>query len=291
MALIIIFSLLSAGLTGVTYYFSGMWQSPIWIWTIPLLLYAYFVSCFFTWLLFLFIGGLFVKSDPDYIYKPSRFAQWTVRHTCRVILLLLNCKVHYTGKGKVPKKGPVILINNHLSVFDEIAIAAFFPRHLIFISKPANFTIPIGGPWMRYAGFLPIKQGDMANGKQIIDLAAKYAREDGRSVCVAPEGTRNKDFPNPVLLPFHPGTFNLVKDSGVPLVVMAIQNTNCILKRFPRHRTHVYLDIVAVLGKEEYQDLTSRELSDKAKGYIERRFDRKEARFYHINPKTPKDEE
>lgn len=291
MHLIIAFSLISAALTGATYYFSGMWQSPIWIWTIPLLLYAYFLACFGSWIIFIFIGGLFVKSDPDYIYKPSRFAQWTVRHTCRVILFLLGVRVHYTGNGKVPKKGPVILINNHLSVFDEIAIAAFFPRHLVFISKPQNFSIPLGGPWMRYAGYLPIKQGDMANGKEIIGIATRYAKDEGRSICVAPEGTRNKDFPNPVLLPFHPGTFNLVKDSGVPLVVMAIQNTNCILQRFPRRRTHVYLDIVATIEEAEYKDLTSRELSDRARGYIERRFDHKEARFYHIKPKHPKEDE
>ena len=290
MHLVIAFSLLSAALTGVTYYFSGMYASPVWIWTIPLLLYAYFLSCFGTWIIFLFIGGLFVKSDPDYVYKPSRFAQWVVRHTCRVIVLLLRVHVHYTGKGKLPKHGPVILIHNHLSVFDEIAIAAYFPRNLVFISKPANFNIPIGGPWMRFAGFLPIKQGDIANGAEVIATATRYAKEKGRSICVAPEGTRNKDFPNPLLLPFHAGTFNLVKDSGVPLVVMALQNTNCILKRFPRHSTHVYLDVVAVIEKEEYQDLSSRELADRARSFIERRFDHKEARFYHIAPKKPKDE-
>ena len=291
MFLIVTFALISIALTGVTYYFSGMYLNWYWFWTVPLLLYAYFLTSFATWLIVLFIAGLFVKSDPDYIYKPSRFAQWVVRTTCRVVLLLLHVRTHMTGLGKIPTKGPVMLINNHLSVFDEIAIAAFFPRNLVFITKPGNFDIPIGGPWMRYAGYLPIKQGDIANGTEVIHNATTYIKEKNISICVAPEGTRNKTFPEPILLPFHAGTFRLAQDSGAPIVVMAIQNTNCVLHRFPRHFTHIYLDVVGVLEKEEYQSLSSREIADRCRDLILRRFEHKDARFYHLKPKAKSEED
>lgn len=291
MALIVIFSLISLTLTGVTYYFSGLYTQWYWFWTIPLFLYAYFLTAFASWIIFLYVGGLFVKEDDNYIYKPNRFAQWTIRHTARVILLLLRVKTHMTGLGKLPDRHhPVILINNHLSVFDEFAIAAFFPRHLIFISKPQNFHIPVAGAWMRYAGFLPIKQGDMNDGAKIISMAADYAANKNLSICVAPEGTRNKDFPEPLLLPFHPGTFRMAQDSGAPVVVMAIQNTNVIAKRFPRHKTHIYLDIVGVLTKEEYEGLSTNEIAEKTHGMIMKRFERKDARFYHFRRKEKKAE-
>ena len=288
MQLIIAFWAASIALTGITYYFSGLYQQWYWFWTIPLFLYAYFLVCFATWIIFLFVAGLFVKEDETYVYPPNRFAQWTVKQTCRVILFLLGARTHITGLGKVPKGKPIILINNHLSVFDEMAIAAFFPGHFVFVTKPGNFDIPIAGPWMRYAGYIPIKQGDIADGTRVIALCADYINHKNVSICIAPEGTRNKTFPDPVLLPFHPGTFNLAKDTGAPVVCMAIQNTNAIFKRFPRHQTHIYLDVVGVLEEEEYADMTARQICDRARDLVLRRLTHKDARFYHLKPKKNK---
>lgn len=290
MALIIIFGMLSIAATGGVYYSTGLYQQWYWFWVIPLLLYGFFVLCFGIWLTFLFVVGLFVSSDEDKVYKPSPFAQWIVRHTARVILLLLHTRVHRGGFGKIPAGKPVMLINNHLSVFDEFAIAAYFKGAIVFITKPENFSIPIGGPWMRFAGYLPLKQKDMASGAEVIHTAAKYIKEKHINVCVAPEGTRNKTFPDPVLLPFHGGTFRMAQESGAPIVVMAIQNTNCILKRFPRHFTHIYLDIVGVLEEEQYASLSSREIADKTRSMMEQRFERKNARFYHVKPKEKSEE-
>jgi len=290
MALIVIFWILSFGGTALTYIFTGLYHDWWWFWTIPLLAMAYFLVCFALWLIFLYIGGLFVDSDQERIYKPNPFAQWTIRQTCRVILLLLGVRTHITGLGKIPEKQPIILIHNHLSVFDEFAIAGFFPKHLIFISKPGNFRIPIAGAWMRYAGYISIKQDDIANGVEVISLATDYINKKKRSICVAPEGTRNKDFPNPLLLPFHAGTFRLAQDSGAPIVIMAIQNTNCIFQRFPKARTHVYLDVVGIMEKDEYGSMTTRQVADKARGMIEKRLEHKEARFYHFRPKKKKEE-
>ncbi len=292
MVLVILFALFAAALTGVTYYFSGLYLGWWWFWTVPVFFYAYFWGCFGTWIIFLYVGSLFVSSDDDYIYKPNPFAQWCVRHTCRVMALLFGAKVHVSGMGKLPKRSqPVVLVHNHLSTFDEMILAAYFPRQLVFISKPSNFHMPVAGAWMRYAGYLPIKQGDMADGAKIIALAAETISKKGVSVCVAPEGTRNKEFPNPVMLPFHPGTFRLAKDSGAPLVVAALQNTNFIFKRFPKGgRTHVYLDIVGVLSPEECAEMTPKQIADRSFELISKRFEHKDARFYHMSQKKKKEE-
>ncbi|MCR5348305.1 MAG: 1-acyl-sn-glycerol-3-phosphate acyltransferase [Bacilli bacterium] len=287
MALFIICAGISIALTGLTYYFAGLYQQWYWFWSIPLMLYGYFLVCFATWLLILFLVGLFVKEDEDYIYPPNRFCQWMVKQTCRVICFILGMRVHITGLGKLPNEGPVMIIHNHLSVFDEIALAAYYPHLILFISKPENFRIPVGGPWMRYAGYLPMKQGDMNAGKRVIEKAAGYIKR-GINVCIAPEGTRNKDFPNPVLLPFHPGSFHLSLQAKCPIVVLAIQNTNCVLKRFPRHFTHIYIDCVGVLRAEEYENLPTHEIAAKTRDMIEKRLNRKDARFYHFKPKKKK---
>ena len=273
--------------TGLIFYFSNMWQNLWWLFAVPPLLLAFYLAGFAAWLVFLYVGALFVKHDEDYIYPPSRFAQWVVRETAAVALGLLRVRVHASGFGKIPN-GPIVLINNHLSVFDEFAIVKNFRRPIVFISKPGNFRLPIAGAWMRYAGYIPIIQGDMASGTEVIRTATKYLTEKKVSVCIAPEGTRNKTFPNPILLPFHAGSFRLATESGKPVVVAAIQNTNAVTFRFPK-KTHIYLDIVSVVEKEEYQTMTTKELADRCRNDVLKRFEQKEARFYHDKPAEPEE--
>ncbi len=279
----ILFILISLSVTGLIFYFANMWQNLWWLFAVPPLLIAFYLACFAAWLVVLYIGALFVKRDEKYIYKPNRFAQWIVRQTASVALRLLRAKVHASGFGKIPDHTPVVLINNHLSVFDEFAIVKYFRKPIVFISKPGNFKLPIAGAWMRYAGYIPIIQDDIASGTQVIRMATKYLTDYKVSVCVAPEGTRNKNFPNPLLLPFHAGSFRLATESGKPVVVAAIQNTNAVTSRFPR-KTHIYLDIVSVVESEEYHAMSSRELAERCRNDILKRFEQKEARFYHVKP-------
>ena len=291
MFLHICFLLFSGIVTGAIYFGAGWHLYWPWIFVVLPLFYAFYFAAFATWIIFLVIGTFFIKKDPEYVYPPNKFARFCVRQTARLILIFLRVKVHLTGVGKLPgKKVPNILINNHLSVFDEFAIAAYFPIDYIFITKPENFDIPIGGPWMHFAGFIPIKQRDMASGTEVIATSTKYLTEKKLSICVAPEGTRNKDFPEPLLLPFHPGTFRLATDSGAPIVVLAIQNTNAVLKRFPRRKTHVYLDIVGVVEKEQYASMATNEIAAYTRGLILKRFEHKDARFYHVRKKEEKNE-
>ena len=285
----VIFILISLGATGIIFYLSNWWQNLWWLFAVPPLLIAFYLAAFAVWIIALYVAALFVKKDPDYIYKPNRFAQWVIRQTAAVVLRVLRVKVHGSGFGKIPDGTPVVFINNHLSVFDEFAIVKHFRKPIVFISKPDNFRLPIAGAWMRYAGYIPIIQGDMASGTQVIRMAAKYLDEYKVSVCVAPEGTRNKNFPNPTLLPFHAGSFRLATESGKPVVVAALQNTNAVVSRFPR-KTHVYLDIVSVVESEEYSSMTSNELATRCRNDILKRFEQKEARFYHVKPPEPESE-
>ena len=283
------FFLLATAASVLTYW--GIFSFPNWpfIWVLPLFIPLYYLACFALWILWLGVCALFVKKDETYVYPPNKAAQWIVRQTAYQILFVLRVKTHATGLGKFPKADiPVVLINNHLSVFDEFAIAAFFPRDFIFITKPQNFKIPIGGAWMRYAGYLPIVQGDIAGGAKVIADATSYIRDRKLSICVAPEGTRNKTFPDPLLLPFHPGTFHLALNSGAPVIACAIQNTNAITKRFPLKRTHIYLDIVGVVEQDEYFSMSAKELCLLSRSFIEKRFEQKEARFYHFKKKEEK---
>ena len=291
MIIAIILLLLALGLQGVLFWLYGCYQNFFNRWLCFVLPFAFFWVLFVIYVFLLFlVGAMFGNKEPK---KPSKFAKFIVEQTAFICMIFMRVHVHANGMGKVPsKKTPFMLINNHLSIFDEFALIYVFRHHgVLFISKEANFKIPVAGNWLRKAGYLSIIQGDLVNGTEIINKAAEYIKSGENSICVAPEGTRNKTFPNPLLLPFHSGTFNLAKNANCPIVVAAIQNTYAVMKRWPLKATSVYIDIVGVIDAETVQQSSSSELAEQSASLILKRFEEKEARFYHLDEKKPAESE
>ena len=293
MVLTICFIILAFGLQGLTYYFGGLYQNIFWIWTWAVFPYLYYWGLFGTYLIFIYIYASIVKAKENKgkeEWKPNRFAMWIIAQTAFQIFLLFRVSVHASGMGKWPEKTKVMIVHNHLSVFDEFALVYLFRHHTVtFVTKPSNLKIPIAGLWMKKAGYIPIIQGDMQDGKRVMDKCAYLIQNRKASVCVAPEGTRNKDFPEPVMLPFHPGTFQMAKDAKCPIVIFAIQNTNAIISRLPIKRTHVYVDCVGVLEPSDYENLSLSEIAKKCQARIEARLEAKMARCYHLKKKEDKE--
>ena len=73
-------------------------------------------------------------------------------------------------------------------------------------------------------------------------LAAIDMMKNGKSVCIFPEGSRNKE--EGTLLPFHEGSFKIAVKSGCPIVPMTINNSAAIFEnQFPFiKRAHVIIE-------------------------------------------------
>ena len=68
--------------------------------------------------------------------------------------------------------------------------------------------------------------------------------KNGISMCIFPEGTRNKGDDETKLLPFKEGSFKMAEKTGCPIILMSMNNTSAILEdHFPFIRsTHVVLE-------------------------------------------------
>ena len=287
MALTLILIFLASCLSGLTFYYGGYYQDLVWIWLPFALAIAYFWGLFLVHALYMAFVSFIIKRRKKDDYKPNRYAMWMLGETCFILLMFFRVRAHATGLGKIPSpKTKFMVVSNHLSGFDHVGLLSAFVRHrLVCVSKDKNLNTPVAGGWIKLAGFLNIKQDDVVSGTKLIERAGEYIKSGNCSVCIAPEGTRNKEFPNPEFLPFKPGAFQMAYISHCPIVVFAIQNTNAILKRWPFRGTDAYYDCVAVIEYEDYKDLTPAELAKKVEGYIARRFEQKNARFYHIKRK------
>ncbi len=139
------------------------------------------------------------------------FISWIL--TFPLFILLTGAEI----KGKIPKRGPVILASNHLSFLDPplVGYAAF--REVYFLAKPGLFVLSKFFTWL-------IKTYNAINleGAQGIRPAIKLLKQ-GRAIVIFPEGTRSRIG---TFLPFNPGVGFLAITYNIPVVPVRIVNSN-----------------------------------------------------------------
>ncbi len=135
----------------------------------------------------------------------------------RLGIKMAGINVTVTGADNLPDD-PIIVMSNHASNFDILAMQGYFPRHLSWIAKKELFKIPVFGYSMKRGGYLPLDRGDGRKALKSIDEASKIIRK-GRSVILFPEGTRTR---NGQMLPFRRGGFLLAARAEVPVVPVTI---------------------------------------------------------------------
>lgn len=214
---------------------------------------------------FFAVAGLFVDTAKP-LEKQSRLCRIGSWGFGTLGCFYSGVRVHLCGEEKLPESGRFVLVSNHRSGKDPIAVlAAMYKYNISFISKPSNMKLPVLGKVAYGAGFLPIDRENDRSALRTILQAADYLKRDICSVAIYPEGTRNR---GEGLLPFHAGSFKLPQRAGVPLVIMATTGTS----RKDGHGIFgrdVCLNILETVETERVKSMTSAELCGYARDKIE----------------------
>ena len=175
----------------------------------------------------------------------------------RFILWLTGVKVTVIGEENVPKDQPVLYIGNHRSFFDILLTYTRCPGLTGYVAKAEMEKIPLLSNWMRYLHCLFLDRKDIKKGLQTIKEGIEKIKS-GISICIFPEGTRNRSESDLELMEFHEGSFKLATRTGCPIIPIALNNTVSIFeKQFPKIRkTHVVIEYCkpiypAELSKED----------------------------------------
>ncbi len=135
-------------------------------------------------------------------------------------------RLRSSGQENLPR-GPCIMMSNHQSHIDILAIFGSNPVNLRFVAKKELFYIPFFGWYLWYAGYIPIDRGHREKAIRSLDRAADKIRR-GISIVTFPEGTRS---PDGNIQAFKKGPFMLALKSGVPVVPVAIYGSRDILPK------------------------------------------------------------
>ncbi|MBN1551102.1 1-acyl-sn-glycerol-3-phosphate acyltransferase [bacterium] len=146
----------------------------------------------------------------------------------RGLLKLTGISVKIHGLEQIPKDQPVLIVANHQSMCDILALAGYLPIPFSWIAKKELFKIPIFGTAMTAAKYIPIDRKNRENAYKTLDLAADVLQS--QSVLIFPEGTRSR---TGEVRKFKYGAAHIIMNSNQPVLPIAITNS---FERMPPDR-------------------------------------------------------
>lgn len=191
----------------------------------------------------------------------------------RLCLFLAGTKVTVIGEENVPKDTPVLYVGNHRSFFDILVTYVRVPRPTGYVAKAELNKVPLLNLWMKNLHCQFLDRKDVKKGMQTI-LACIDKLKNGISICIFPEGTRNKTADT--FLPFHDGSFKPAMKANVPIIPMTLINTSAIFEdQFPKIRkTHVVLEYGKPILASELEAEDKKHIGAYVQGIIAETYER-----------------
>lgn len=197
----------------------------------------------------------------------ARSSQWIVTHAFRVLTFIAGTKITFIGEENIPSDTAVLYVPNHRSIFDIIMTYPRCKRLTGYVAKKETKKIPIFSIWMSFMNCQFLDRKDLRKGLKVI-LKCVDLIKDGVSVCIFPEGTRNKG--NDPLLPFHDGSLKIAEKAGCPIIPIAINNSEQIFEaHFPKLKSvKVTIEYCKPIDPNSFSKEEKRKISDTVQAEI-----------------------
>ncbi len=188
-------------------------------------IYTAYSAILFVILMLIF--GLFVLIPLIISQKGDKISFFFIRLWAGIWAVLSGIRFEIQGKEHIDRSKPYIYIFNHRSFIDAPMIPLSIPQEVRAIGKKELSKIPVFG---QVIGRLAVwvDRSDSESRRISLEKLVKFLNQ-GSSIVVAPEGTRNDT--NETLLPFQKGAFRLSIETGIPILPMAVIGANRIMKR------------------------------------------------------------
>lgn len=184
---------------------------------------------FYWWSLFV-AGALLLIIGP-----PVIFISWLAhrRHWvypfalfgARTWLKLSGVRVRVRGLEHLDAQQPYVFISNHRSYLDTAALFNYTGRRIGLLAKKELLKVPILGYGMGYVNIMAIDRRSRESAIRTVRAATERIHS-GISFGVFAEGTRARPGQ---LLPFKKGAFYMAIEAGVPVVPVAMKNTDVLM--------------------------------------------------------------
>jgi 1-acyl-sn-glycerol-3-phosphate acyltransferase len=146
------------------------------------------------------------------------------RAGARAFFAAAGLPLQVRGVERLPE-GPCVVVANHASYLDGIAMQAALPPRFAFVIKKEMVRVPLAGLLLRRLGSEFVdrfdRQAGAADTRRVVRIAGA-----GQAIGFFPEGTFT---PTPGLGKFHAGAFVTAARARLPVVPAVILGTRAIL--------------------------------------------------------------
>jgi 1-acyl-sn-glycerol-3-phosphate acyltransferase len=176
---------------------------------------------------------------------------------------IMGFKIKVIGEPDLDAK---LLLMNHQSVVDIIALEAIYPKDECWVAKKEIGEIPIFGHILRAPKMIAIDRKDKRSMVKIIKTSKERINE-GRVISMFPEGTRGK---GDKLLKFQNGAKILAEKLNLKVQPIVIVNSRYIFdsKKITAHSGQmsvIYLDSINPKDDENWFEKMKEEMSKRLK--------------------------
>jgi 1-acyl-sn-glycerol-3-phosphate acyltransferase len=187
--------------------------------SIPVFAVLYFFTAIMV-ILLIFLSYLNLKGT---VQKGIRF--WA-----RSVFFLIGRKLRIHGNENFDRKKKYILIANHASLFDIMAIMAFFPG-VSWFGRERLIKIPVFGHLLKSIDYIPMKNASIKNTKEM--LGQLVQNSNGLTIAIFPEGTRTIDGK---INEFYRGFIHVLRASELEILPVTLKG---FYELKPKNRFHI----------------------------------------------------
>jgi 1-acyl-sn-glycerol-3-phosphate acyltransferase len=165
-------------------------------------------------------------------------------------------KIKVRGLENLDPNRTYVFIANHRSFLDTATVFYFLKRRIGLLAKKELLKVPILGYGMGYVNIMAIDRSNRERAIQTVRAATDRIKS-GVSFAVFAEGTRARPG---TLLAFKKGAFFMAKEAGVPVVPVAIKNTDRLMGKGTGEAWPGTIEVVVLPPIETRKNFTDEEV-------------------------------
>jgi 1-acyl-sn-glycerol-3-phosphate acyltransferase len=182
------------------------------------------------------------------------------------VFLLMGKKIHITGRENIDREKKYILVANHASLFDILAIESFYPD-VSWFGHERLLKVPVFGRFLKMTDYVPFREPTVTNTRHMLEQLMEKA--NNRSVALFPEGTRTT---SGKINPFFRGFIYLFRsrDIGIlPVTLNGFYDFKPKTRFYINFGTRLEVVIHKPIPREELIDKNDNEIVETVKTVIE----------------------
>ena len=157
-------------------------------------------------------------------YETEKRFRGRLRQAIRLAFWGFRITVRVDGESNFSRTTPAIIVSNHSSWFDQLALLAYIDAPITFMANKKYFSFPGLNVVLRKLQCIPVDTKKRSFAESL--AFSEQLLKNGTWVVVYPEGTRSEK-----MLPLKRGAAYLAHVSGMPIQPIRIHGAYGILPR------------------------------------------------------------